>query len=76
MKEAAGVLLGLFVLGAAALGTIHWIRTLRDVERRESDPKERAKWWRRVFFLRLIGVLWYESHCRKATGSDSTAMPR
>ena len=63
------VILFLFALGAIALGTLYWIRTLQEVRRLETDPKQRRRWWIRVFFLRLIGVLWYEDHRRKQAGN-------
>jgi len=69
VKTVELVILFLFALGAIALGTRYWIRTLQEVSRQETDPKERRKWWIRVFFLRLIGILWYEDHRRKQTRS-------
>jgi hypothetical protein len=65
MKTAGLAILAAFVLGAAALGTCYWIRTLQDVSRQETDPKERRKWWLRVFFLRFVGTIWYDNHRRK-----------
>lgn len=75
MKTAGIVLLAAFLLGAAALGTWYWIRTLQDVGRHEADPKERRKWQLRVFFLRLIGVVWYESHRRKQAAKRNAGEP-
>ena len=69
LKSVGLVTLFLFALGAIALGTVYWIRTLQEVCRQETDPKERRRWWIRVFFLRLIGVLWYEDHRRKQAGN-------
>ena len=69
LKSVGLVILFLFALGAIALGTVYWIRTLQEVSRQETDPKERRRWWIRVFFLRLIGVLWYEDHRRKQAGN-------
>ncbi|MBN2465872.1 hypothetical protein JXD38_09670 [candidate division WOR-3 bacterium] len=47
----------------------YWILTLHRVSREETDPKERGKWWLRVFFLRVMGILWYENHRRKIDGA-------
>jgi len=62
MKTVGLVLLAAFLAGAAALGILTWVRTLGQVSREEQDPAERRKWWLRVFFLRLAGILWYEYH--------------
>ena len=65
MKTVGLVLLAAFLAGAAALGIWTWVRTLMQVAREEQDPAERRKWWLRVFFLRLLGILWYEHHRRR-----------
>jgi cbb3-type cytochrome oxidase subunit 3 len=65
MKTVGLVVLALFLFGVVVMGTRYWILTLRQISREETDPKERRKWWLRAFFLRFIGVLWYESHRRE-----------
>ena len=65
MNTAGVVAVALLLFGVVVLGTRQWILTLQQISRQETDPKERRKWWLRVFLLRLIGVLWYESHRRK-----------
>ena len=65
METVGLAVLALLLLGVVVMGTRYWILTLRRISREETDPKERRKWWFRAFFLRFIGVLWYEDHRRK-----------
>jgi hypothetical protein len=69
MKTAGTVVLFVLLFGIIVLGARYWILTLQRVSREETDPKERRKWWLRVFFFRVMGILWYENHRRKIDGA-------
>ena len=61
------------VIGAAGVGIYNWIRTLNDIDRFETDEKERRKWWLRVFLLRFAGVIWYRRGLAQKDDTDPTA---
>ena len=49
----------------AVLWGWYWIRVLNEISRSDMDPKEKRKWWWRVFLLRLGGILWYHEHLKR-----------
>lgn len=58
-------------IGLATLAAWYWIRILVEISRSEMDPKERRKWWWRVFLLRYLGVIWYLEHRRRSPGASA-----
>jgi len=66
MEKTGIVLLAIAIGAGAGLGIYYWVKTLNEISRSSMPPEERRRWWRRVFLLRVVGVMWYESHKRKS----------
>ena len=45
--------------------TWYWVKLLTEISRSSMDPREKRKWWWRVFLLRLLGILWYHEYLKK-----------
>ena len=52
-------------VGFIVVATWYWVKTLVEISRSDMDPKERRKWWWRVFLLRFLGIIWYLEHLKK-----------
>ncbi len=61
-ENVVAIIVLVLAFGLAAVGVWYWIGILNEISRTETDPRERKKWWWRVFLLRFIGILWYRSH--------------